>query len=93
MNNNTTPTEGRQPFDTLPVGESVVLIESHLGLPPGTTITRRPYSWAVELPSEKGYNSCGVTIGEAASHALSGAPQQNSAMSKLTLHFVDQVFA
>ncbi len=46
-------------------------------LPIGTKITRREYSWAVELPPPyHGYLSCGVTLEKAIQHALSGKPQQ-----------------
>ncbi len=72
MSNNTTITPERQTFDTLIAGESVVLIESYKGLPAGTVIERRQYSWALELPSRKGYKSCGVTLDLAIEHALEG---------------------
>jgi len=41
-------------------------------LPEGAVITRRPYSWAVELPNSRGYFSCGVLLENALEHALEG---------------------
>lgn len=43
-------------------------------LPEGAIITRRAGSWAVEVPSAKGYKSCGVTLEGALEHAMSGEP-------------------
>lgn len=57
--------------------KTITLKESRFGLPAGTIITRREYSWAVELPPPyHGYLSCGVTLEKAIEHALSGKPQQ-----------------
>jgi hypothetical protein len=41
-------------------------------LPSGSTITRRQYSWAVEVPHREGYKSCGTTLENALSHAIEG---------------------
>lgn len=56
-------------------GTSIILAEETFGLPAGTKISRREYSWAVEMPATWGYLSCGTTLSQAIRHALSGMPE------------------
>lgn len=57
-------------------GNTIILPRPRFGLPAGTAITRREYSWAVETPSNPGYRSCGVKLSDAIGHALSGEPER-----------------
>jgi hypothetical protein len=64
-------------LDRLPKGHTITLAEEMAGLPAGTKITHREYSWAIELPGDLwGYLSCGTTLENAIAHALSGAPEK-----------------
>ncbi len=45
-------------------------------LPIGAIITRRAGSWAVEIPTAKGYLSCGFELESALEYAMSVAPQK-----------------
>lgn len=45
-------------------------------LPHGSVITKRAYSWTVELPTNPLYKSCGVQLEGALTHALDGEAER-----------------
>lgn len=60
--------------------KTFTLPRSRFGLPEGTIIMRREYSWAIETPTNRGYRSCGVKLSDAIRHALSGEPERATAI-------------